>query len=140
MGMNVQSYTPLMEHNKLSPVPPICRSAELQINPILIVDLVRKGESNNSFKTRTLLDTGSGTSWCHEDLLNHVEYKNIGSTIMTVHIFEGTIKKKYRYVELYYTVNDKIGPLKCFVIDQYGWFNDVAGLTSYAEKQLENHY
>ena len=138
--MNVQSCSALMEQDKLTPVPPISRTAELQISPILIVDLVRKGESGSSFKTRTLLDTGSSTSWCHEDLLSHVEYKDLGSTIMTVQVFEGTIKKKYRYVELYYTVNDKKGSLKCFVTDQYAWFNEVAGLTTYAAQQLENHY
>ena len=59
---------------------------------------------------------------------------------MTVQVFEGVIKKKYRYVELYYKVDDKKDSLKCFVTDQYAWFNEVAGLTTFAAKQLENHW
>ena len=59
---------------------------------------------------------------------------------MTVEVFEATKKKRYKYVEIFYTINDRVGTFKCFVTDQYAWFNDVAGLTSYACKNLEGHY
>ena len=75
--MNVQSCLALMEQYKLNQVPPICRTAELQINPILIVDLVRKGENNNTFKTTTHLDKGSGTNWCHKDLFNNEQISTL---------------------------------------------------------------
>ena len=76
--MNIQSCSTLMEQDKFTPLPSISRTAELQVSPILIVNLVRSGESRNNFKTRTLLDTGSSTSWCHEDLLAQIHIRDGG--------------------------------------------------------------
>ena len=90
---------------------------------ITIVELVLK--DNSLYKTRTLLDSGSGTSWCHVDLLKHVKYNDLGSITMQVQVFEGYRKKKYKYVELFYTVHGQIDTLRCFLTDQYAWLNEI---------------
>ena len=58
---------------------------------------------------------------------------------MQVQVFEGLRKKRYKYFELFYTVHEKIGTLRCFVTDQYAWFNEIKGLTQYAASQLSDH-
>ena len=121
-------------------MPPDGIAVELQVSPILVVDLIRKGKSNNIFKTRTLLDTGSGNNWCHKDLLNHVEYNDLGSIAMNIQVFEGSRKRRYQYVEIFYSVNNQTGSLRCFVTDQYAWFNEVDGLTTYAAQQQQGYY
>ena len=120
----------------LGTIPPKCRSVELQVSPVMSVDLVRPSGQNGSYKVRTLLDSGTGTNWCHIDLLKYVQYNDLGSIIMQVQVFEGVRKKRYRYVELFYSVHGLIGTLRCFVTDQCAWFNEVSGLTKYAASQL----
>ena len=121
-------------------MPPDGIAVELQVSPILVVDLIRKGKGNDFFKTRTLLDTGSGNNWCHKDLLNHVKYNDLGSIAMNIQVFEGSRKRRYQYVEIFYSVNNQTGSLRCFVTDQYAWFNEVDGLTTYAAQQQQGSY
>ena len=66
----------------LGTIPPKCRSVELQVSPVMLVNLVRPSGQNGSYKVRTLLDSGTGTNWCHIDLLKYVQYNNLGSIIM----------------------------------------------------------
>ena len=103
----------------LGTIPPKCRSVELQVSPITQVDLVRPEGQNGSYKVRTLLDSGTGTNWCHSDLLKHVQYNDLGSVVMQVQVFEGFRKKRYQYVNLFYTINGLMGTLRCFVTSQY---------------------
>ena len=98
---------------QLGTVPPKCRSVDFQVSPTTIVDLMLRNESE-TFRTRTFLDSCSGASWCHADLLKHVKYNDLGSTTMQVQVFEGVRKKKYRYVELFYIAEGKVGTLRCF--------------------------
>ena len=58
---------------------------------------------------------------------------------MTIQVFEGARKRRFQYVEIFYTVNDQRASLKCFVTDQYAWFNDVEGLTTHATQQVEGY-
>ena len=120
----------------LGTIPPKCRSVELQVSPIMPVDLVRPSGQNGSYKVRTLLDSGTGTNWCHSDLLKHVQYNDLGSVIMQVQVFEGFRKKRYKYVEIFYEIHGLMGTLRCFVTDQYAWFNEINGLTKFAASQL----
>ena len=120
----------------LDTTPPKCRSVELHVSQITQVDLVRPEGQNGSYKVRTLLDSGTGTNWCHSDLLKHVQYNDLGSVVMQVQVFEGFRKKRYQYVELFYTINGLMGTLRCFVTTQYAWFNEVNGLTKFAASQL----
>ena len=120
----------------LGPLPPVCRLIEIQISPIMHVNLVRKSKRDDTYKVRTLLDTGSGSNWCHSDMLKYVQHNELGSKTMEVQVFEGFRKKSYKYVELFYLVNGQEGTLKCFVTDQESWFNEVEGLTQYAASKL----
>ena len=108
----IQTSPELIEQDKLKTVPSNGRAVELQVNPTLIVELKKKGDNYNTFKTRTLLDTGSGNNWCHKDLLNYVEYNNLGSLLMSIQVFEGDRKRRYQYVEIFYTVNNQRGSLR----------------------------
>ena len=109
-----------IEQDQYTPgtIPPKCRSVELQVSPIMPVDLVCPSGQNGSYKVRTLLDSGTGTNWCHIDLLKYVQYNELGSVIMQVQVFEGFRKKRYRYVELFYVIHGLMGTLRCFVTDQ----------------------
>ena len=124
---------------QLGTLPPKCRSVEYHVSPTTIVDLMLKNESE-TFRTRTLLDSGSGSSWCHADLLKNIKYNDLGSIIMQVQVFEGVKKRKYRYVELFYIAEGKVGTLRCFVTDEYSWFNNIKGLTVYASEQIPGEY
>ena len=135
--VSVQNACTIQNYASLGPLPPKCRSVELHVSPIMPVDLVRKDKGNlSAYRVRTLIDSGAGTNWCHVDLLKHVHYKNLGSTTMQVQVFEGCVKKTYKYVELSYTVQGKFGTFRCFVTDQYAWFNEVKGLYDYASSTL----
>ena len=128
-----------LEQDRLRAVPKDAKKVELQVSPTLIINLIRKGKSNNTFKTRTLLDTGSGHNWCHKDLLNCVEYNSLGSILMSVQVFEGNRRRRFQYVEIFYTVNNQRGSLRCFVTDQLACFNNVEGLSKYAIEQLKDY-
>ena len=78
---------------KLGTAPPNCRSVELQVSPVMTVDLVCPSGQNGPYKVRTMLDSGTGTNWCHSDLLKHVQYNDLGSIIMQIQVFEGVKKK-----------------------------------------------
>ena len=111
---------------------------EIQINPVTTVDLITKQGKSLPFKARALLDSASGINWCHKDLLEFVKYDDLGATTMRVQIFEGSVKKKYKYVQIFYTIDGREGSLKCFVTDQYAWFNEVKGLTEYIKEKAQN--
>ena len=87
-------------------------------------------------KVRTLLNSGTVTNWCQSDLLKYVQYNDLGLVIMQVQVFEGFWEKRYRYLELFYAIYGLMGTLRCFVTDQYAWFNEVDGLTKFAASQL----
>ena len=126
--MNTQtSYSTIKqpENPKLGTAPRSCE-IRLQVNPIIHVHLQREKDTA-PYIVRTLLDSGSETNWCHQDLLKHVKYRDLGSVNMKVETFEGSIKRRYRYVELRYTVGELTGRLNCFVTDRYAWFNDIKG-------------
>ena len=132
-----QNTCSIQNYATLGTLPPKCRSVELHVSPIMPIDLVRKDKGNPSaYRVRTLMDSGAGTNWCHVDLLKHVQYNNLGTTTMQVQVFEGCVKKSYKYVEIFYTVQGKIGTLKCFVTNHYAWFNEVQGLFHYASNLL----
>ena len=68
----------------LGTTPPNCRSVELQVSPVMTVDLVCSSGQNGLYKVRTLLDSDTGTNWCHSDLLKYVQYNDLGTLIMQV--------------------------------------------------------
>ena len=136
--MNIQtSYSTIEqpEQSKLGTIPPYSCEVQLQVSPIIQVHLQREKDTA-PYIVRTMLDSGSGTNWCHQDLLKHVKYKDLGAVNMKAEVFEGSKKNKYRYVELQYIVSGLTDRLKCFDTDQYSWFNDIKGLTQYAANQL----
>ena len=47
------------------------------------------------------------------------------------------MRKKYKYVQIFYTIDGREGSLKCFVTDQYAWFNEVKGLTKYVTEKAQ---
>ena len=104
------------------------------------VDLACKGKDSNglpkTYRVRTLLDSGADTNWVHQDVLQYIKYNDLGTIVMQVQVFEGLRKRRYRYVEIFYTLGQKVGTLHCFVTDQLAWHNEVEGLFRYANNQL----
>ena len=128
---NQTSYSTIEQEDptKLGTEPLHCCEVALQVSPIVQVHLKRNKQDSSPYIVRTILDSGSGTNWCHQDLLDHVQYKDLGAINMKVQVFEGSREKRYGYVELQYIVSGFTGILKCFVTDQYAWFYDISQCT-----------
>ena len=90
----------------------------MSISPTLVVPLLSRQQS--PFKTRALLDSGSGTNWIVSSILKHVQHTVKGAEMMEVHTFNGAVRKKYPLVEIYYKdAQDKVQSILCYVHDSY---------------------
>ena len=90
----------------------------MSISPTVIIPLYTG--TNNPFKVRTLLDSGSGTNWVVKSVLKYVSHTKIRTEFMEVHTFHGSVKKKYDLVEIYYIDNqNNTQPIVCYVHDSY---------------------
>ena len=90
----------------------------MSISPTIIIPL--HTGTGNTFKVRTLLDSGSGTNWIAKSLLKYVSHTKICTELMEVHTFHGCVKKRYQLVEIYYTDSqNNTQPLTCYVHDTY---------------------
>ena len=94
------------------------------ISPTVIIPLLTDVEDTaqgpQTFRVRTLLDSGSGTNWIVRNILPHVKYTVKGSELMEVYTFHGAVRKKYPLVEVYYRdLNNTQQALMCYVHDTY---------------------
>ena len=90
----------------------------MSISPTVIIPLYTG--TDNPFKVRTLLDSGSGTNWVVKSVLKYVSHTKIRTEFMEVHTFHGSVKKKYDLVEIYYIDNqNNTQPIVCYVHDSY---------------------
>ena len=88
---------------------------DLSICPTLICPL--STYDSNSYKVRTLLDSGSSTNWIASEILPHIKYEIIGSKVLTVNTFSGRIRKRFKLIEAYFQY--KLPPIRCFVMDTF---------------------
>ena len=90
----------------------------MSISPTLIVPLVTNNQEH--FRVRTLLDTGSGTNWIVESLLQRVTHTKKGYEMLEVATFNGTVRKKFQLVEVYYIdPNLNTQGIMCYVYEAF---------------------
>ena len=72
----------------------------MSISPTLIVPLLTNNQEQ--VRVRTLLDTGSGTNWIVESLLQRFTHTKKGYEMLEVATFNGIVRKKFQLVVVYY--------------------------------------
>ena len=103
------------------------RTAEMSISPTIIVPLTRANQGH--FRVRTLLDPGSGTNWIVGSLLEHIQYTVKGHETLEVATFNGTVKNRYKLVEVYYTDQElRTQGLMCYVYEAFTRHITVKGM------------
>ena len=108
---------------------------DLSICPTLICPL--STYDSNSYKVRTLLDSGSSTNWIASEILPHIKYEIIGSKVLTVNTFSGRIRKRFELIEAYFQY--KLPPIRCFVMDTFSEAQIIRGLDRKIKKHIKTN-
>ena len=69
------------------------------MTPSVILPLCSK--HSDSYKVRTLLDSGSSSSWISKDILEHLDFTSKGKISVKVFHFEGVKAKRFEVVQIY---------------------------------------
>ena len=107
----------ILSNNRASNVKDGEDAVDLSFSPTLIVPL--KVDESNVYKTRTLLDSGSGTNWICKKLLPFIKHIRLGNQKLNVLTFNGVRKGKFDLVEVYFDNDGREQALACFVIDDF---------------------
>ena len=102
----------------------------MSLSPTIIIPL--RNNTDESFRVRALLDSGSGTNWITASLLKFVAHKVKGNDILEVVTFSGSVTKKFPLVELYYKdLNNTTWSLLCYVHDTFTRHTSAKGMVDY---------
>ena len=105
-------------------------NADMSLSPTIIIPL--RNNTDESFRVRALLDSGSGTNWITASLLKFVAHKVIGSDILEVITFSGSVTKKFPLVEVYYKdLNNTTWSLLCYVHDTFTRHTSAKGMVNF---------
>ena len=80
----------------------------ISLTPTVIVPLI--GNSINSYKVRTLLDSGSESNWIARDVLKFIKHTKLNTIRLKVRHFNGVTPKKFDLVQVYINRTDKWKP------------------------------
>ena len=76
------------------------------ITPTMIIPV--KTDKNQSYRIRTLLDSGSSANWITKDVLKHIKFVSLGTCKVKVHHFGGVKSHKYQIVQIYVDTRDSL--------------------------------
>ena len=111
------------------------------ITPTVIVPV--KTGKEQSFKIRTLLDSGSSANWITRDMLQFITHESLGTCKVTVHHFGGVKSQKFQVVKIYIDTKNSLFKNKvdnkykdqisidCFVSDDFTFHRLVSGIKDY---------
>ena len=68
-------------------------------------------QNNDVYRVRTLLDSGSSSSWISKDVLEYIDFASKGKVRVKVFHFEGTKAKRFEVVQIYILYRDEKSPL-----------------------------
>ena len=74
-------------------------TGDFHVSGLVMINLL--GKNNSKFKTRTLLDTGSGTNFLSLDILSKLKYDHITTKDLKVTGINSTDTKKYDLVRIF---------------------------------------
>ena len=86
---------------------------------------------------RTLIDSGSGSSWIAKDILPKINYKLIGHKQLRVRTFGQEIEKRFKIVQIYFENHNTKYAVKCYVIENFLKHILVKGLKDYLRKNTQ---
>ena len=102
----------------------------MSLSPTIIIPL--RNNTDESFRVRALLDSGSGTNWITASLLKFVAHKVKGNDILEVVTFSGSVTKKFPLVEVFYKdLNNTTFSLLCYVHDTFTRHTSAKGMVDY---------
>ena len=80
---------------------------------------------------RTLIDSGSGSSWIAKDLLPKINYTKIGHRQLRVRTFRQEIEDRFKIVQIYFENYNTKYAIRCYVINNFLKHILVKGLKEY---------
>ena len=86
---------------------------------------------------RTLIDSGSGSSWIAKDILPKINYTLIGHKQLRVRTFGQEIEKRFKIVQIYFENHNTKYAVKCYVIENFLKHILVKGLKEYLRKNTQ---
>ena len=102
----------------------------MSLSPTIIIPL--RNNTDESFRVRALLDSGSGTNWITASLLKFVAHEVKGNDILEVVTFSGSVTKKFPLVEVFYKdLNNTTFSLLCYVHDTFTRHTSAKGMVDY---------
>lgn len=102
-----------------------------------------KTDKDQSYKLRSLLDSGSSANWITKDVLKYIKFTSKGSCKVKVHHFGGVKAHKYQVVQIYIDTKESIFKnkvdnkyknqisIECFVSDDFTFHRLVPGMVEY---------
>ena len=90
-------------------------TGDFHVSGLVMINLL--GKNNLNFKTRTLLDTGSGTNFVSSDILSKLKYDHITTKDLKVTGINSTETKKYDLVRIFIDCeNCPVKSIRCYTI------------------------
>ena len=111
------------------------------LTPTVIIPV--KTDKNNSYRIRTLLDSGSSANWITKDVLKYIKFESLGTYKVKVHHFGGVNTQKYQVVRIYIDPRESLFKHKvdtkykdqisidCFVSNEFTFHRSVPGIVDH---------
>ena len=107
-----------------------------EFSPSLIIPLNnRKG--NGIYRVRTLIDSGSGSSWIAKDILPKITYTLLGHKKLRVRTFGQEVEDNFKIVQIYFENHNTKYAVNCYVINNFLKHILVKGLKDYLRKHCK---
>ena len=87
-------------------------------SPSLVIPLNKK-EGNGIYRVRTLIDSGSGSSWIAKDLLPEINHTLIGHKKLRVRTFGRVVEDRFKIVQIYFENHNIKYAIRCYVINNF---------------------
>ena len=102
-------------------------------SPSLIIPLNnRKGDG--IYRVRTLIDSGSGSSWIAKDILPKINYTLLGHKQLRVRTFGQEVEDRFKVVQIYFENHNTKYAVNCYVINKFLKHILVKGLKDFLRK------
>ena len=105
-------------------------------SPSLVIPLNnRKGDG--IYRVRTLIDSGSGSSWIAKDILPKIKYTLLGHKQLRVRTFGQEVEDRFKIVQIYFENHNTKYAVNCYVINKFLKHILVKGLKDFLRKNSE---
>ena len=102
------------------------------MTPSVILPLCSK--HSDSYKVRTLLDSGSSSSWISKDILEHLDFTSKGKISVKVFHFEGVKAKRFEVVQIYVLGKKGKIAIDCFVMESFAFHKMVPSIKNFLKE------